>query len=548
VKNAGIKLERVEARLEIDIPTAGNASTTLPLSKLSVSIKKNAIPQASCSLAGGVWVQYTTYVSNLHFILNNLDYRVKARAYAKITPIFFEKDPTIDVSDDPLVNGKEFLLFDGYASGAGYRRSGTNVEFVISLEHFLSDLAGSSCISPDIHPGIPINSTFPAIGNTVGNPSGTLGTNAMFFSQPINPEAAVQDIWKDGMFIAFKRLAEINALSPASAITSGFNVTIPEQSEQQLYTATENKAALEVLGRFHHAGPYYQPLRTRGTESNTRYIQHIIRGLRSKTLLHVDNGTTLWDQIMQSGADLMYDVIPLIDKVLVVPKFANNKTAFKTIYNSEIESFDISTGMPRFTKAVVLKSVVNTSDSSTEPLSQTVMTMGIYSTNRREGMVLIQQAPSWTSAFSKFTTDNPPAILPNTKGIDPDALRIAKQTALRAEILNNYAKCVYSNEVLKYRGGVVVGKLRFDIAPGSVVKLDTNSLAGPSLNSEYDLPVFGCVDQVNITLDADGPSATTAFTLSSVRNEKENEDDSIAFAENPFYDNTWNGSPLLIGE
>lgn len=554
MKNTGIKLEKVNAWLEIDVPINGRTPTTVYISKFSATFGKNMVPQATCSLAAGSWVNDPSYISTLHGVINQFDYRVKARVYAQITPVFFEKDPKLKISEDPVINGKPFIVFEGYASGAGYRRGGNAIEYVISLEHFASDLAGSSCLSPDIHPGVPISSTFQYIN---GVPSAQnqqlqyLSLMNWFFFDKINLVTATDDAWKNGLEIAFRALAKRNELAIGNGVDKVV-VGTNDAAEQALYKATENASALAALDRFIYTDPYYKPFKYKSSMAtvSTKFIQAALNLLRSQTLLNIDNGSTLWDQIIIQGANMMYDIVPVTSGILVVPKFPNNKNVWKTIFSSEIETFDISTGMPRFTKAVVLK-VAASSSSSGLPEIAGNWTNGIYSVDGREGLVLIQQAPPWAVELTALA-DAPPNgkvnnVPPTNRNKDEEMARqLSQQKTARNTAMDAYAKLVYSNEVLKYRGGNVVGKLRFDIAPGSMVKLETNSADGPALNAAFDIPIYGCVDQVGIFLDADTATAATTFTLSSVRNEKENNDSSIAFSENPFYDNTWVGAPLVI--
>jgi hypothetical protein len=86
-------------------------------------------------------------------------------------------------------------------------------------------------------------------------------------------------------------------------------------------------------------------------------------------------------------------------------------------------------------------------------------------------------------------------------------------------IYDRFACHWYKSAILGQRYGELSGKLRFDIAPGSIVKVK------PPINEigKSNTPMYGAVVQVSFVINAEQHTAGTSFALSHVRTEKEND-------------------------
>jgi hypothetical protein len=85
------------------------------------------------------------------------------------------------------------------------------------------------------------------------------------------------------------------------------------------------------------------------------------------------------------------------------------------------------------------------------------------------------------------------------------------------------------------------GKLRFDIAPGSVVAIET----APTDREAQDI-LFATVTQVAFAIDAERAAAGTSFTLAHIRTSAENEDPTLTSVRSPLYKAIWKGAPLAV--
>jgi hypothetical protein len=94
-------------------------------------------------------------------------------------------------------------------------------------------------------------------------------------------------------------------------------------------------------------------------------------------------------------------------------------------------------------------------------------------------------------------------------------------------IFDKWAEEVYIKNALRGRTQTVSGRLRFDIAPGSIVRVTS---AQESVLPDEDAPAridnlgfdtFGEVARVSIVINAEAPSASTSFLLTNVRTHSE---------------------------
>jgi hypothetical protein len=122
-------------------------------------------------------------------------------------------------------------------------------------------------------------------------------------------------------------------------------------------------------------------------------------------------------------------------------------------------------------------------------------------------------------------------------------------------VYDRFACHWYKSGILGQRYGELSGKLRFDIAPGSIVKINPPMTAIGKENTA----MYGAVVQVSFAINAEQHTAGTSFSLSHLRTEKENDvneyNSKVHYVSEraPVYlDNKpgcpWPGGPLIVGQ
>jgi len=550
MSQSGVKQQAIRMWMELSVPDDSGVYRVVPLDicNFTSTFAKNSIPQASCCINVGVASTNTNFLSNIHYIVSRLVFKTRAVVYLQAYKGFTFVPKGVGNNEELLNDGRPFVVFDGYTTGSGYRRGASGAEYVISLEHWLTDLTASTALSPDLVPNTAFNTYFPAVVPVEDQPGNVFGQTV---TSILSPFEIAQDLWGSGLLKFYSFIANKNALGLIQDNYAGIGNLLELEG---LFSSQKNDTALIALSRILGPGNRsYVPLKLRdigGTLNIVTGISEMISKLSVRSL----NGSTFWDNILTFGAQLKYDVLPLINTAVVAPTLPNFYYPWKKIYASEISSIDLSTAMPRFLKGVVLTTASSENsgynDVGNLPQEATgkfydFLSCGIYIGNN-VGQILIETAPEWLSqpvspvlaaAENNFVFD---AAVRK----DP-AQKIDKVATEFAVIANAFAKLVYSTEILKHRAGNVSGKLRFDIAPGSVVAVETlGEMQPPSDTLGY--PLFAMVEQVATTIDCTSPSASTTFTLSNIRTAYENTNISLVSTANPLYDMVWNGCGMYL--
>jgi hypothetical protein len=131
----------------------------------------------------------------------------------------------------------------------------------------------------------------------------------------------------------------------------------------------------------------------------------------------------------------------------------------------------------------------------------------------------------------------------------------AQRELVDSNALSRFAEHYFKTEVLSQRFGELSGKLRFDIAPGSVVQIETPPDDPTKRNREVtpEDSVYATVIQVSFVINAEKAAAGTSFVLSHLRSYGENTELQYTRCENcggadrpPLYSKPWFGGPLAI--
>lgn len=162
----------------------------------------------------------------------------------------------------------------------------------------------------------------------------------------------------------------------------------------------------------------------------------------------------------------------------------------------------------------------------------------------KHGMFLVRAAPAWavnlvsTGATRTKDTQMPPT----TTTPDTDTPKQEEDPA--SSFLDRLAHDYYVQETLRGRTGALTGRLRFDIAPGSTVKIESAPLSHIK-DDQLTTYWFGEVIRVTITISCERRLAETTLQLANLRTQEENESDAFSASRHPLYSEVWSGAPLI---
>jgi hypothetical protein len=573
------------------VPFRVDEEVVIDLLSLTLDYGMNEIPNASVSTAVGFNMRNPQLVSEIHRLTDKIKLFLQASIWVQVKRTYQSGN---DFYTNQWPEGP-FRVFDGYIIGSSYRKTSQNIEFVLNLTHWLCNLNFSSVLSrtsSPVNPGqISFDPSLPDVENAgATTPSGFRHSAYMTqLIKLINEQTVTNDLWANnktvppikipanvtdlttnifvegsegikGWFADLCKMDRINWLQFQSGLCGG-GLPIPHHSK--------NVEAASALRRFEPFKTGYQdgvPIAIQQMPGSANIAKQIATALSYQLPMALANHT-LWDKLIgEFSPEYLFAIIPQVEKALVVPFNPGYRTPWTTIYSDEYEFFESGHNVPRPLRGIGLFIGREFASGGGVSLNKapTYDTVGAYyeNQNRLKGMVVFKKAPRWLSTVilpHLWPSMAQPVVI--TTGISSlqDALNNAINTidkALNAApkkkldqaktIWCQYARALYMQEVLRGRTNRLSGRLRFDIAPGSIIRVEEPD--EPFVAQRMNKPrsfVYGQAIRVSIVINAEANQASTAIQLAFTRDEAENKDDSFSNDSHPLWKNSWSGAPLV---
>lgn len=334
-----------------------------------------------------------------------------------------------------------------------------------------------------------------------------------------------------------------------------------------------NDIALSALSRIEGPAPlcnvpykYGVPLKIESEGVPT--VEDSIASSLGIVLLESYAGTTFWDKLIGDFCP-SYGMafVPMVDTAIVVADCpAYNGGYWKDITSDDYDSYDMSKELHRPLRAVVVSPNL-ASHTGFDQIGQPALPFagGSFaedSVSAADGVIMYVDAPTWLKVvqvqpnYALDTTGlrtNIPIKGATTPGAtSPPKTPVPDTFGLNAnKLYARYARLVYVTQALRGQTGSFSGKLRFDIAPLSIVRLQatTEKFVGKG-QDDLAFDVYGCVQRVTVLINAESGMAGTTFMLSHVRTAAENNLPRTSVAEHPLFGTAIHGggkhgSPLV---
>lgn len=561
--------------LEIDTTNSGWKNKPVPfdLSSASLNFGLNSIPSASCTLAAGREA-ISGLEANIHDHVLDLTETKPARIWLDPTGYFSPTD-----SKAAWTKAGPQIIFDGYVGGVGYKRTVRSTLPVVMLTHWLSDLAFSSTLSENSHPGNMARFRWrqnPASDNAV-RAEGLdeflvkhVNRGVVTTSNIMGPGA---DFWAKTLFRIFVDLSStdvLNKLGPDACLAIQTTNSKIKSGLSRLETATgkEKLGTVDLSGKSGTTGassPYYVPLALKSGALPLQIANSIFSYL---DLLSLDSyfNATAWDKIVGELAPQFYfSVVPRVNTAIVAPFVPGYQTPFK----KQINFSDISDWSSSFTSVRPIRGVgVLPGRGSNFAGAGNMIAIntlgGCYAPDaNKHGLVFFKRPPLWLEQVpisaqkselvatrgsaqsidkpkpSSSLTPRPPQAVDKTN--PQNSVEVMNQLG---DYYQRVAQYLYATEMLKGRYAVMQGKLRFDLAPGTTVFIKN---APPKFlaNDQFGLNLIGSISKVNISLDAESADAHTTLQVDFLRTEAENQSLGTSIPGHPLYEQTFVGAPLI---
>lgn len=515
----------------------------------------NGIP--SCDLRVAVGRDgYNLEPAAIHELLKDMQLLIAVEVYLQVE--LTGSDFTYTPDPWPL---EPFVAFDGYVVGVTEATSFGSMSIGLSCTHWLSDMAFSSAVSRSSSPRNPAEFSFGAsfrgLVGGAANAFYSTGHPGAFFTSA----AITQDFWGQAIAKWFDHLCSHDRFQ------------VPLVSTR---LADKNNEALDALRRFEGvAGGRFPDYRF--ASPLVLDIHNLGVGLLAASISKAINTTppesvavtTLWDKLAGDlAAQYLFAVVPMIDRALVVPFTPGLRSTWTTIAASEYDAVESVFDLPRPVRGVGLVGQTNGVAGAVSAFNQApgvvagvspLVGLGGYFENLeqtyRRGTTLIKFAPPWlqnvtTTFFNARVAADPGK--PRAAAASPDAAAPAATTlhplarfGQAKTMWNDFARMLYLLERLKGRRMTLRGRLRFDIAPGSTVKVIVvqEKFLREQLGDVEE--VYAHVNRVSISVDCEAQKAYTMLNLSHVRSPEENTLDAYSTDRHFLYEPVFRGAPLL---
>ncbi len=544
----------------------------------SSSFALNKIPLASCAVAVGRDAR-SLEAALIHTKFPEVKKMLRARVILFPSGQWQASDFSDFDRPEPGAGGWDLagpqVIFDGYVTGIGYKKTRGTLRIIIHLIHWLSDLAFSSIFSNQSHPGNPANLTFRAVHKLLA--AGTVGPgqkkNHMLresvFDEILSPQNIKADLWGKGLAEVMCKASELDLIQTGSPANCGG-------------TTAKNDFALAALARMegtHSCSktPYRwsSPLTLGGLGTQGGLLAKAMNRFVGSQYLRAWWATTIWDKLVHDIApSFMFHIVPRVEDALVAPFVPGLRTPWQVrVAANEIDKLYVTSYNRRPLRGVGIyadRKAGTVNGGGDQPQAQIVTLRGIggccMPDPNAKGMMLLRRAPGWLSNVPDFANPAGRTVLGREPGgavkatgsaTTPfvAALGVAAGNSRRfeaskatGELYDNLACYVYMLEILRGRSGMVSGKFRLDIAPGSTVNFtDIGDQHIASGGVDLASPSIYCsVMKVSNALDAEMGKASTVFSIAHVRTETENGDVRTSIAAHPMYDGVvFPGAPLV---
>lgn len=518
--------------------------TEVELVQFSCVYEMNAIPRCSAMLPVGYRVLPPFTASSAHTVTNGIQVQIPLKVYCEVK--FLGGQYPLSA---PLP--ATYLIFDGYVTGVGYRRTYDGYTMNVEGTHWLSNLSYSSIMSETISPLAPTQFTFNArmyLGANARGEKDQTSCLPVTMVQTLSTPGNVQtDLWGKVLQPWFIKLASTNRM----------NQRLLQLNDQDINPNNDTKRG-EVVHTLRRFPGERLPFDTTRFEAGTSSISTMI----GKELANVQNPRamgerlarqTFWDKLVgELSPTYMFKIIPYASIARVVPFIPGLRAVWSphgedfTFKASDIEVQDSTCHLPRQLRALCVFGGVGLRANATgQPANKlNNFRIGGAYVGGDTGMVVVREAPSFlfdTKLAHRFTGQitnlhgnafNHPGAGAAPAGVKPDDIG---KDALK--MLDVVAHAWYVAEVLQNRYGDISTPLRFDVAPGSSVKIEGTS--GAFMHDGEDR--YGQVVRVGYMFDAQQQQCRSQYRIANMHTGDEHMLDQFTTDTHPFYLTTWPG-------
>lgn len=445
------------------------------------------------------------------------------------------------------------LIFDGYFLGFTPRKVRGKYQVVANVVHWLIDLTCSSCLTGTGHFTNPTQLNVAAcLPAGAGTQNQSAYTSISMWSKLVEQSAVSSDLW-GAIKAIFCKMANTPtlALAPSGVCEGSGKARVNTRALKALKRMEGGGGECAFTGGGNNGGNYAVPLAIKA--NSALVLKSLSDGIANECLGHYAN-VTFWDKLVgQFCPQFGMAVVPMVDRALVVadlPGYRGN--VWKDIGPDEYDALDMSPMLEQPLRGVGVTSEYMTQNQAGVGRDKSLLVGGCYiekSVDEADGIVRIVPPPAWLSnTYASLdgggspdgTRENDPGRFNGCDGSPNKKVQLYEASDVK--LYTDYAHMIYVSSMLRGRAGQMAGRLRFDIAPNSLVRLPQSGEALMAGEDQLAMTQIACVARVNTVISADGPRAGTQLQLTHLRREDpENKEDRTSIAEHPLFGGSIHG-------
>ncbi len=517
----------------------------IPVESVRVEYAVNEIPTASIRVLPGREA-HSMLISAVHQIT---DTTVQMRVSVMMEVRNSRTEP-FGITPTFLRNGS-YRLFEGYVSEIQYARDVTSLYVDLNCVHWLYDLNFSSSLTDQFVPATPRDITFNAFLNSSAGSLGNLITVDEYAFR-MSPMGLAADVWTNGLFPILMHIASRDRFAwqyfPHRVNDSAGRLAAQAMS----LIRTDVPLQLQPLGNGH-----LELLIAAGMLMSLTHYSAEYNPLAYPALAE----TTLWERMVKVLSPLfMFAIIPYPTQARIVPYCPTYNAAYWGIMPpSHVFALRRISKNTKPLQGVVVFSnqlLVGGSDLGVNPDTvNDYMFGGAFSApNVDEGLTLFRQAPPYYNYFAMlpmYVAMQSLAIGISTARLRsngyalpmriPPPVRTPPMQNIMMGVMNELAHYYYTLEFLNAKRLQLIGPLRMDVSPGSIigVMIKKEKFLGPVAPI-----IYGYVTSVtHIIRNTPGnPAAITSLELAFLREGLQAVHPAYVTLRHPLYSTVWWGS------
>lgn len=479
------------------------------------------------------------------------------------------------------------VMFEGNCIGVGTALTRGRASLSVTLRHWLAHLQSSTVLGGYAIPMDPdtANIVAAAFGFNNSGSEGLVGNGGKLASikqladgRQLFDSFYYLDMWAEGIKPLLANLMVQPLVGIGSVETCADLINTPSPEAIDALRRIEGRHSIDTVGSITDNPPsrWAVQLRLTGLDGESRLQAAVLQSIADAiTSMPINYATVtdVWSQLVaRYCADFGMMLVPRVNSAIMAPRV----DALRSSYCYKILASDIAqidTLEPRHRPlayvGVVAKSesfsgyegllppvegVRNSANSFIGCYPYEVTARNGQDGRITSGLTRFVSPPKWlidvpvaaADPNGDFRNRSPRGGVASAGTPADTASRQETKAAMgqAQELLMRYAKMRYNQSMLHGRIAKVVGKLRFDISPGSTVALSVQpeDIVGLQLTASE---IVGFVDRLTIVLDAKQKLAMTVFQVTHIRSETENASDDYSSDTHPLYSTVFHGCPLI---